>query len=73
MTFAADMLEKAGVKVLIHTRQGVIGDAPPSLESAGPVFRRGKRATFLSPSRFADHAGTGAIWGRPCRLNSPAR
>jgi tyrosinase len=33
-----EAVEKAGVKVLLHTRRGVIGDAPPSLESAGLVL-----------------------------------
>jgi tyrosinase len=40
---AATTLEKADVKVLLHTRHGVIGDAPPSLESAGLVFAAGEK------------------------------
>jgi tyrosinase len=35
---ALETVEKATIKVLLHTRDGVIGDAPPSLESVGLVF-----------------------------------
>ena len=38
-----ETVEKAGVKVLLHTRGGVIGDAPPSLESAGLVLAAGEK------------------------------
>jgi tyrosinase len=35
---AADLVESGAVKVLVHTRQGVLGDAPRALESAGLVL-----------------------------------
>jgi tyrosinase len=40
---ATETVEKAAIKVLLHTRHGVIGDAPPSLESAGLVFATGEK------------------------------
>jgi tyrosinase len=35
---AADLAESGAVRVLIHTRQGVLGDAPRAVESAGLVL-----------------------------------
>ncbi len=43
LRIATETDEKAAVKVLLHTRHGVIGDAPPSLESAGLVFATGEK------------------------------
>jgi tyrosinase len=40
---SAATLEKAGVQVLLHTRHGLVGDAPPSLKSAGLVFAAGEK------------------------------
>lgn len=33
-----EVAEEGGLKVLVHTRHGVLGDAPPHFESAGLVF-----------------------------------